>query len=886
MAASRHERRGISDNRFGDNAVINQGDVHLHLSRAPGRAGVVRIIPYLLNEDLIRRRDLVEKLDGLLPRAPGFYSAALWGLGGSGKTQVALDYAYRRCSDSECCVLWVHADSEATFTSDYRAIGKQLGVDDRAGGSDLLDAVRSSIEAQRRWLLVLDNADDLGLFGVGRAQAAGGGEGLLRYIPRGPQGTILWTSRDGHIRGTLVGSGRGIEVSSMTKEEAAALLATARGGSRGASEDDEAIGPLLEELQRLPLAVSQAGAYMRRTSTTAKEYLDLLLRGTSRWDLLRAEDYDRHRRPGVSNSVLETWKMSAVRIRQESELSYRILHVMAYLDGREIPHELVVAAVAAGQCSADDGNGNGNGNGNGTGTGTGQASELEVRHAVTRLVEFSFLNMRRADQGLRSYEMHKLVQEAARYGLWVQGAAPGGSIAPGKAVAPERRPGSLEAHYSSIALHIVHGVFPESGQASWALCERYAAHAIRVSDWTEANGQGVKASALLNRVSNFLYDQGRWRQKELVDRRALSIRREALGEKHPDTIGSLSNLAVGCQHQGRYGEAEELTEQALRLRREVFGKRSPDAIRSMAQLASIYHNQGRYGEAESLKEKALKLRQAVLGEKHPDTAASMAHLALTYRSQGRYGEAESLAERALELRREVLGEKDPETIRTLALLGSTYHAQRRYDKSREIAAQVLDMDREVLGERHPDTIRGISDIGALYFAQGQYDKAEEILAEVLRLRLEVLGERHPDTIGTMADLATLYTHVRHAKAVETTSRALHLRREVLGEKHPDTIKSMADLAAAHYTQGRLDKTEEILLEVLHLQREVLGERHPATVQSKANLAAFYQHSRGGGDEREQDRGSVSVSGSVSVRRAVHGKARIFKRRGFQKMKED
>ncbi|PON29360.1 hypothetical protein TGAM01_v201609 [Trichoderma gamsii] len=441
MEASGHERRYISNSQFGDNTIIYQGDFHLHAPHKQARAEVkaVRAIPYPRNEDLVSRPDLINKLDELLPQTPGFYSAALWGLGGSGKTQLALHYVYQRCNDSEVCVFWVHADSEATFTTDYKIIGKKLGVSETLDGSDLLDAVRSSIEAQPRWVIVFDNADDLKLFGVADKNRTN--ESLYKYIPQGSHGTVLWTSRDKKIEGTLVGATRGIMVPPMTRDEATSLLVAASGDTLAV--DDEGINRLLEELQRLPLAVSQAGAYIRRTSMTVKEYLELLIHGSSRRDLLNMNGFDRHRRPEVSNSVLETWKISTMRIREESELSYRILHVIAYLDNQDIPFELVMAA------SQYDVGDKGKAQ---------QIPETEVQQAVTRLVEFSFLDMRREEGGLQSYEMHKLVQEAVRYGLWVQGQmemAPGGVTTTGQNSAE-----SGESYYSSVALQIVDDTFP------------------------------------------------------------------------------------------------------------------------------------------------------------------------------------------------------------------------------------------------------------------------------------------------------------------------------------------------------------------------------------------------------------------------------------------
>lgn len=207
MAASGHEQRDISNSQFGDNTNIYQGNVHLHMPHKLAEVKAVCAIPYPRNEDLVARPDLLNKLDKLLPQTPGYYSAALWGLGGSGyaplgrlfclvsksklkvltnanansKTQLALNYAYQRCNDSKCCVFWVHADSEVTFTTDYRIIGKKLGVNETLNGLNLLDVVRSSIEAQSQWVVIFDNADDLKLFRVGCAEGAN--ESLFKYIP-------------------------------------------------------------------------------------------------------------------------------------------------------------------------------------------------------------------------------------------------------------------------------------------------------------------------------------------------------------------------------------------------------------------------------------------------------------------------------------------------------------------------------------------------------------------------------------------------------------------------------------------------------------------------------------------------------------------------------
>ncbi|SCO87701.1 uncharacterized protein FRV6_11828 [Fusarium oxysporum] len=640
---SAYEQREVINSQFRDNTVIHQenvqGNVYYSLPHPPAPAEVGRVIPYPRNEDLVHRPGLIDRLDELLPQSAGSRSAALWGLGGSGnelsKTQIALDYAYRRCdADDKCCVFWVHADNEATFTSDYKTIGKKLGVDERLDGSDLLDAVCSAIEARSKWVMVVDNADDLRLFGVGQqANDEEMNDTLYKYVPHGSQGTVLWTSRDAHIVGTLVGSPRGIAVRSMTMDEATTLLARTRGDS-STVEREAGVDALLEELQCLPLAISQAGAYMRRMSMTAEQYLGFLRQGKIRWDMLKVSDADRHRRPEVSNSVLETSRISTKRIRAESEMSYRMLHVVAYVHSQDIPYELIAAV--ADRCDNDKADS------------VNQATEIEVLEAITRLKEFSFLSLRQTEQGERRYEMHKLVQEALRYGLRVRGTM---ETILGEALSIENESENSEAYYAGTTLQIVDGLFPPSEPSSWARCEQYMKHAIRVGEWAEVSRMEVKAATLLQRVSYFLYDRGRWREREPVDSRAWVLRRKVLGEKHPDTIRSMADLAATYHAQGRHDEDEEIAVKVLDLRR-----------------------QGRHDEDEEISVKVLDLRRQVLGEKHPDTIGSLADLATTYHAQGRYDEALQLHHIALDLRRHVLGENHPDTMQSVAYLASIREA--------------------------------------------------------------------------------------------------------------------------------------------------------------------------------------------------------------------
>ncbi|KAK0735992.1 hypothetical protein B0T21DRAFT_348114 [Apiosordaria backusii] len=751
---------------------------------------------------------------------------------GSRRLRIALEYAYRRSRDPACSVFWVHADNETTFTQDYKVIAKRLGLADGLDGPELLMAVRERIEAGPCWLLILDNADNLAVFGVGRTQP-GRDQGqdteekqsLYDFVPRGPAGTVLWTSRDKRISGSLVGGRRAINVASMTEGEAKILLETVMCREIAEEESHNAMA-LLAELDLLPLAVSQAAAYMGRTATPIGEYLSKLKRRIKRWQLLSETEFDRHRRGDVSNSVMQTWGISIEHIRQENQMAYNILHSLAFVDSQNIPLELVAKAAemiarptrykktasAKSVCIRDQDEHQDE----------HQDDDDKVLAAVVLLQHFSFLRPRTSGERYGAYEMHKLVQEATQYSLSQE----------------NRR--TDQWHFSEVALRAATSLFPERRRELWGECERYLRHAQLAAGWAGLCRGGVEAAALLTRVSDYLYDRGRWREKEPVDLRAYEYRRELLGDKHPDTIRSMADLAATYHAQGRYDEDEKISVEVLALRRDVLGDKHPDTIGSMASLATTYHDQGRYDEDEKISVEVLALRRDVLGDKHPDTIWSMADLAATYHAQGRYEEDEKISVEVLALRRDVLGDKHPDTIWSMADLAATYHAQGRYKEAEKNYVEVLALRRDVLGDKHPDTIWSMADLAATYHAQGRYEEDEKISVEVLALRRDVLGDKHPDTIWSMADLAATYhAQGRYKEAEKNYVEVLALRRDILGDKHPDTIGSMASLATTYHDQGRYDEDEKISVEVLALRRDVLGDKHPDTLQAMHDLAVTW-----------------------------------------------
>ena len=314
------------------------------------------------------------------------------------KTQIALEYAYRFQYKTKGSVFWVRSNSEASFNKYYGDISKLANLSPELKGPDLLYAVKRWIEEQTPWLIILDNADDLRIFKQAYAshqlhEEKTANLELLQFVPRGSRGTIIWTSRDSSILGKLVSVNAGVEVGKMTFQESLRLFQTLSGRpiTDTASESEK---ELLNRLEMLPLAISQASAYIRKTAVSAQRYVCTLTESEERQSTLLSLEFDDLHRSDVPNSVMHTWLISMKQIAEESECSARILNTIAFIDNQSVPFELLSAA--AGPTYSED----------------------HVLLAAARLIEYSFLQSQKAiSDTLPVYEQHRLVQLAARRAL-------------------------------------------------------------------------------------------------------------------------------------------------------------------------------------------------------------------------------------------------------------------------------------------------------------------------------------------------------------------------------------------------------------------------------------------------------------------------------------
>jgi tetratricopeptide (TPR) repeat protein len=338
-------------------------------------------------------------------------------------------------------------------------------------------------------------------------------------------------------------------------------------------------------------------------------------------------------------------------------------------------------------------------------------------------------------------------------------------------------------------------------------------------------------------VAHFHHVRGDYPEARHLYERALEAMTRLLGEEHPDTLGSLQNLAGTLDAQGDLPGARRLFERALEARTRLLGEEHPDTLNTLQNLAATLKAQGDLPGARRLFERALEARTRLLGEEHPDTLSTLHNLAATLKAQGDLRGARRLEERALEARTRLLGEEHPDTLRTLQNLAATLKAQGDLPGARRLYRRALEAMTRLLGEEHPVTLTTLQNLAGTLKAQGDLPGARRLDERALEARGRLLGEEHPDTLNTLHNLAgTLYAQGDLPGARRLYQRALEARGRLLGEEHPDTLTTLQNLAVTLKAEADLPGARRLEERALEARTRLLGEEHPDTLATLQNLA--------------------------------------------------
>ena len=339
-------------------------------------------------------------------------------------------------------------------------------------------------------------------------------------------------------------------------------------------------------------------------------------------------------------------------------------------------------------------------------------------------------------------------------------------------------------------------------------------------------------SEVLGRIYAF---QSQFSEAEKWRKKSVKVTRDRLGERHPNVADSYNNLAVLYESMGRYEEALPLNQKALEIRLEQLGERHPDVASFYNNLASLYESMGRYEEALPLYQKALEIRIEKLGERHPNVATSYNNLASLYQSMGRNEDALPLLQQALEIRIEKLGERHPNVAYSYNNLANLYESMGRNEDALPLYQQALEIFLEQLGERHPNVATSYNNLATLYKSMGRNEDALPLHQQALEIRLEQLGTKHPDAATSYHNLAALYESMgRYGDAEQLFRKSLALRLEILPNNHPDFMRSYWCLATIAARKSDYPEAIAHYQKALSIAQESLGQDHPNTITIRNN----------------------------------------------------
>ncbi|MCJ1425263.1 hypothetical protein MMC29_003151 [Sticta canariensis] len=660
------------------------------------------MVPFERDLNSVGRMDIIAELD---QNFNSHRRVALAGIGGIGKSQIAIEYCYRfRDKYHDASIFWVHVGTISKFKQGYEAIANNLGLvgkDNPKANTLQLVADWFNNEDNGRWLMILDNVDDQSVF-ESDSKNSEQSMPLIRYLPHSQTGSIIITTRDRRVGERLTFREKPLLVSLFDRHMAKTLLRSKLDKNIEWIEEDA--DKLVETLEFLPLAVTQAAAFITENSITAKKYTDILRASDSGLtNLLNQDLIDLRRDFDASSSIIRTWQVSFDQIRMQNPRAAKLLSLMAVLDRQGIPKTLL--------CRDNE-------------------DQIDIITALGTLQAFSLISSNKAGE---TFRMHRLVQLSTLKWLEMQ---------------------NEKLIWQNEALRLLSANFPSGKFETWEICALYFPHAMIVIDRLRLGLDHVNELSLLLDTSFYL-TESQWQDDlaEKLVRQALELYEKAYGDEHFDTLRSMRLLGEILIFRGKYNDAEELLQKSLILSKKTFGEKHGFTLSSVKVLTSVLIHQGKNEQAKEMLEQNMKLQSGVMGEEHENTLASMETLAETYFQLHQFNEAEELHVQALEKRKKVLGVEHPDTLTSMSCLARTYYALNRLDEAEELQVQTLEKREKVLGAEHPETLLSMSSLVETYFALNRLDEAEELQVQVLEKIKKVLGAGHPDALLSMANLA-------------------------------------------------------------------------------------------------------------------------------------
>ena len=323
--------------------------------------------------------------------------------------------------------------------------------------------------------------------------------------------------------------------------------------------------------------------------------------------------------------------------------------------------------------------------------------------------------------------------------------------------------------------------------------------------------------------------------------KVLEIRRQVLGEEHPEYAQSLNNQALLYYSTGNYARAVPPLQEAIKIQKKLLGKQHPQYAFNVNSLAVLYRSMGRFEEAEPLFREARSIQLHVRGKEHPEYAIASSNLAGIYKSLGEYSRADPLYREAKRIQEKTLGNEHGDYARTLNSLGGLCQTVGDYASATSLYLEAKSIYEKVVGKEHPDYAGCVNNLAGLYHSMGDYDRAEPLYREAKAIAEKVLGKGHPYYALSLNNLAGLYDSMGDNSRAESLYReSIAIAEKTLGTEHPEYASALLNLGLLYRSMGEYAKAVPLLKDAKAIEAKVLGKAHPHYAETLDSLAGAYQ----------------------------------------------
>lgn len=750
-------------------------------------------IPYRRNSYFTGREDTIEYIFDTLRKDTADTPTqilAITGLGGIGKTQTTIEYIYRY-RHMYRTVLWVRADSHELLFSDFAALAELLNLPEKKDPDQnhSIIAVKHWLETNTSWLLVFDNVEDP--------------KTIKSILPSTTKGHILLTTRS-YIEENSVSS---IELDTLKTDEGTLfLLRRARiissdGLLSDANEAERvAASEIASELDGLPLALDQAGAYIEGTDCGLVRYLQLY--HTCHNELLRERgQFSLQHNQNHPESIAATLTLSFKKVLQSHPAAADLLRFCAFLQPDAIPEEIITENTTE----------------LGRQLGPIARNQMKLDAAIGELRKFSLI---RRNPDMHTLTIHRLVQLSLK----------------------ERMNKRVQRQWAERVVRAINHSFPIAHFEAWQQCRRLLPQAqacfVLVEQW---HIHTLEAARLFFQTGNYLQQHALYNQAEPFLKRALALREALRGPLHLEVAEVLDTLGELSYQRGQYNQAMVLYQQGWNIREALLGPDHPDVALSIVNVAhfSYFIDNTKYDEAEQLFKRALATLEQTRGADHLDVARCLEHLSYLYDYQGKYAQTQPLLERVRAIREQHLGPGDPQVADSIANLARVSTIQGQYAQAEPLFKQALGI-WEALNPDHPAIAHLLNTFAYFYINQGYYTQAEQPLLRALRIFEKVKGPQHHDIAKILDSLAHLYNiQGRYAEAEPRCQQGLIIHELNVGAEHADVAIVLNTLAEAYLPQAKYAETRPILERCSRVLQQDQRPDHPLMAATMTNWGDLY-----------------------------------------------